>query len=165
VVLLSVDYDKKGYTLTFQRGEGTFTIFNNGSVGSETDENYTGYVTDRQHTLASGYSGLYTGELVNGMAEDPNGKFIYDDGGDVYIGGFKNNHKNGYGVYSFTTGETYEGDHKDGAWDGQGTFTWADGSKYVGEFQGGHMHGQGALYHADGTVEAQGTWEYGEFVD
>ncbi len=70
-------------------------------------------------------------------------------GGDVYIGEFKDNKKNGQGTYIFANGDKYVGEYKDGVSHGQGTYTWADGNRYVGEFKDDKRSGQG-IFTANG---------------
>jgi len=85
-------------------------------------------------------SGIYTGYLVNGKADDLNGVIEYNDG-----------HK-------------YAGAYKNGSWHGQGTLTFPSGSRYVGEWKYGDRNGYGTLYNPDGTIEKQGQWKDGNFI-
>ena len=147
---------------------------------------YTGQVTDQQRTLKNSGPGLYTGYLVDGVAEDVNGKFVFDNG-NIYIGGFKGDMLNGQGNYSYNSGHKYVGEFKDNMFNGQGTFTsasgdvysgeWLDntyngqgtytftsGSKYIGEWKDGKYNGQGVLYNADGTINKQGYWKDGVYL-
>ena len=54
--------------------------------------------------------------------------------GDQYIGGFKDNRRNGQGTYKFANGDTYVGEFKDDKYHGQGTLTYASGKKEVGYY-------------------------------
>ena len=58
-----------------------------------------------------------------------NGKgTYYYANGNIFEGIWKNDKKEGYGVYSYlTTGEKYEGDWMQGEKHGQGTFHFAYG--------------------------------------
>jgi len=64
---------------------------------------------------------------------------------------FKNNLKDGVGVFKFADGSTYTGDWKDDLKNGKGTFTWADGMKFTGEFSHGESKA-GRLMTKDGQV-------------
>ena len=82
--------------------------------------------------------------------------------GDIYVGEWKDNKRNGQGTITYVNGATYVGEFKDDKRNGQGTFTFADGPTYVGEWLDNKRHGQGTATYADGTVE-EGIWENGEF--
>jgi len=110
-----------------------------------------GYVTGQPHTLASGDTGLYTGNLAGGQAQDPNGKFDSDNG-SVCTGGFKDNNLNGTVNCTWANGSTYVGGYKDGKNDGEGTYTSSDGSKYVGEYKNGQREGHGTETQANGDT-------------
>ena len=128
------------------------------------DSGFTGQVTDRQHSLSNGQTGKYTGNLVNGEADDVNGKFVYDSG-YIYTGGFKGNNISGQGTMIYPSGGEYVGEFKNGLRDGQGTYSYADnGRRYVGGWKDGKQDGQGTVYNADGTIYQQGQWKDGSFV-
>ena len=59
---------------------------------------------------------------------------MYPDN-SVYEGSFRNNLKDGKGIFKFADGSSYTGDWKDDLKHGRGAFTWADGMKFVGDFQ------------------------------
>jgi len=48
-----------------------------------------------------------------------------------------NDHKNGYGVFSWESGNMYKGGYKDDERDGFGEMFWTDCSIYQGEWRGG----------------------------
>ena len=73
--------------------------------------------------------------------------------GDKYFGEFKDNKKDGQGIYAYANGEKYVGEYKDDSIHGQGTYTWSNGAKYVGEYKDGKRHGQGAYTWADGRKD------------
>ena len=63
-------------------------------------------------------NGLYQGELVNNKRE---GKGVmYYNCGDKYVGEYKNDQKDGKGIY-ISEGYKYEGDFKEGMREGKGT--------------------------------------------
>jgi len=59
--------------------------------------------------------------------------------GDVYVGQFKNDEREGQGTYYFTNkpfaGDVYEGQWKNSLMHGKGTYTWQNGEKLSGTFK------------------------------
>ena len=47
---------------------------------------------------------------------------------EEYVGEFRNNKKNGKGVYTFSNGEKYKGQFKDNQRNGKGILEYIDGS-------------------------------------
>ena len=94
-----------------------------------------------------------SGRMTEGKAR---GRCIFCGGGN-YTGGWKNNKKEGYGIYCWSNGTRYEGSFKNGEMDGTGTLYYNEGSRcvdefnYEGEFKGGVRHGHGILHWPDGT--------------
>ena len=64
--------------------------------------------------------------------------------GDVYIGTYKNNAKDGYGGYTMKDGTRYKGEFKNGLPSGHGTYVFENGDIYVGEFVDDEFHGAGS---------------------
>ena len=54
------------------------------------------------------------------------------------------------GTINYEGGQTYVGEYKDGEKHGHGTLTWPDGKKYVGEWKDGKQHGHGTLTYSNG---------------
>ena len=84
---------------------------------------------------------------------------IWFDGGNIYVGEFKDNERTGQGTYTFGsgsqwTGDKYVGQFKNGFFNGKGTYTWADGKIYVGQFKYDKRTGQGTYYFIDGDKYA-----------
>jgi hypothetical protein len=79
------------------------------------------------------------------------GTYTYD-GGDKYVGEWKNNKKHGQGTYTSQAGSSYIGEYKNGKKHGQGTYTYPDGSIYVGQLENGDFNGQGSLTLANGQT-------------
>ena len=159
-----VGYDNATKAITLDTSRG----YNGQESGAATGGNPRN-VTDYPLTLSDGETGRYTGKLVNGKAEDSNGKFVGDDD-YTYIGGFSNNCFNGQGAVTFSNGNKYVGGFKNGSFDGQGTYTWEDGDVYTGSFKDGNFNGQGTLTWTsggeytgewkDGKRDGQGTYKY-----
>lgn len=62
---------------------------------------------------------------------------------EVYEGEWKNDCKNGFGVYKYINGAIYEGEWKNDYQDGFGIYLYADGSYYEGIWKEHKMHGEG----------------------
>jgi hypothetical protein len=54
-----------------------------------------------------------------------------------YDGEYKNDQKNGYGVFHWESGNIYKGQYKDDERNGLGEMTWTDGSVYFGYWKNG----------------------------
>ena len=82
--------------------------------------------------------------------------FILDNG-DIYVGEWRNNKRDGEGTYTFADGNKYTGEFKNGQSHGEGTFIfgpnseWA-GDKYVGEFKLDKFHGEGEYSYSNGDI-------------
>ena len=144
----------------------------------------TEFVTDMPYSIfgisGTEHTGLYTGYVLDGKPEDPNGTFVYDDdygtyvGGwkdgvrsgqgtatwsdEVYVGEWRDGQRTGQGTSTFENGDVYSGEWKDNKYNGQGTYTWPDGRKYVGEWRDGQRTGQGSFTYANGDVYS-GEWK------
>eukprot|EP00960_Hanusia_phi_P038962 753676-Hanusia_phi.AAC.15 len=109
--------------------------------------------------------GVYMGEWMRGCM---NGKGVltYEDG-EFYIGTWKNDQKDGIGVYSWgrqsgeNAGDKFEGKFSKGLANGHGRTIFNDGSKHQGEYSEGQLHGWGILRTSDGW-EFVGRWEKNE---
>lgn len=82
----------------------------------------------------------------------------------VYIGEFRNNSRDGEGVWIYANGAKYAGPFKEGKPSGRGTYTYPDGTKYVGEFRDGKFNGAGVLYSASGAVTSSGYFADDRYV-
>lgn len=54
------------------------------------------------------------------------------NGGDTYYGQYKQNKKNGYGVYKEKSGKIYRGEHIDDHREGKGSLTFQSGNEIFG---------------------------------
>ena len=69
--------------------------------------------------------------------------------GDVYVGPWKRDLREGKGTFQYAGGARYEGEYKCGVMDGRGTYRFADGSVYVGEYKAGKREGRGVYRFSD----------------
>ena len=102
--------------------------------------------------------------------------YFYNCGIDnsTFIGEYRNNIPNGYGVYSrqglklegmnwnknyindigialWDEGDIYEGEFKNNIKEGIGTYRWEDGSTYMGHFENNQLNGYGYMNFANGN--------------
>ena len=71
--------------------------------------------------------------------------------GDKYIGGIKNNLREGYGILYFVNGNKYEGEFKNDKKEGYGIYYYNNGNKYECEFKNDKKEGYGILYLINGN--------------
>ncbi len=86
-------------------------------------------------------------------------------GGDVYVGNWKDDRRDGQGTYSWPDGKEYAGQWKEGVIEGQGRITWPDGREYIGPWRDGTMHGKGAFTHYRNGIPSEtyeGRWSDGK---
>ena len=73
----------------------------------------------------------------------PSGKFVYASNskwsGYKYVGGYKNNLRNGFGIMSYPSGDNYKGGWKNDKKHGSGVYIFADGKIKNGFWQNGKI--------------------------
>ena len=74
------------------------------------------------------------------------GKFFNDKGKLIYEGDYKNDLKNGEGIYYYNNGDKYEGEWVNGIREGKGIFYWKNGDKWEGYFHNDLLDGEGMFY-------------------
>ena len=77
--------------------------------------------------------------------------------GESYVGEWKDDKMNGFGLYTYTNGDIYEGQFLNGMQHGHGKYSFTDGSRYEGDWKEHKMHGTGKYWDINGVK-----WE-GEF--
>lgn len=120
---------------------------------------------------------MYEGERNESRQRHGKGKNTFPNG-DTYEGMYLNGTRNGYGVYRWkATGAQYSGEYKDNLRDGQGLFVYPDGSRYKGrkfqrdarskicivmsvkgQFAQGKRQGQGTYFYVNGDYYS-GEWQ------
>ena len=162
--LANGDVYEGGFSYDTPWGEGSYTYFNgdvyqgsfyNGKKSGEgvyvwaavEGESQRRYEGGFYNDMRNGYGiyhyadgSIYQGDFVNDLKVDTDATLIIknEDGTeDVYIGGFANDIKSGYGEYRWDSGAVYVGEFANDIMEGQGTYTWPDGThSYTGTFKG-----------------------------
>jgi hypothetical protein len=125
--------------------------------------NTTEYVVDMECRSPDGmYWGTYTGQIA-ATSRRPHGHGVLTSADDKYDGEYKDDKKNGLGVYTWADGDKYDGEYKDDKKNSHGVLTWADGDKYDGEWKDDNMHGHGVYTSADGEHEVV-AWPRCEYI-
>ena len=113
--------------------------------------------------------GIYYYNSINGIARFYNNKYK-----STFIGEYKNNIPDGYGVYRIKSlsmqgywresklngigievwddGTYYQGEYENNKKNGIGLYRWPDGTIYQGEFMNGQITGMGIIYNSDDSV-------------
>ena len=80
--------------------------------------------------------------ILKKKCKDPEEE-LYDDGKLKYIGDFKNDLFDGFGIYYLENGrKIYEGEWKNGLMDGEGLFFIKNRLSYNGEWKKGRKNGK-----------------------
>jgi hypothetical protein len=106
----------------------------------------------------SGY-GIFEGYFLDGKRHGK-GRFVANENGHSYIGEYRKDKKNGFGIGFFFSGKKYTGEWKDDIYNGLGTLE-NNGQLYEGEWKEGERDGKGKLTFANGDVY-EGQWIKGE---
>lgn len=127
------------------------------AIGTVNLPNHEGwrYEGEMRHGLFNGQGTFHGpgGVTASGVFHDAriDGPIIISiEGGFRYEGGWKIDHKEGYGVETLPDGRRYEGDWRNGQKDGHGTMVWPSGNRYVGEWREGRETGTGILTYYTG---------------
>lgn len=101
------------------------------------------------------YEGSYRNDKKDGI-----GVYIFHTG-DKFQGRFKRDEMSGYGVYLFNSAGRYEGRWQHGSYNGFGFEVWARGSTYRGAYKEGMRSGYGACRYFQGDL-FEGSWLEGK---
>jgi hypothetical protein len=134
----------------------TIRIVQTGAGGGDV-EVYQGQLdaAGRRHgagTLTWGNGNVYVGPWHAGAMHGSRGTFFYAAEMDRFDGDFEHGKKHGRGAYVFANGNVYRGDFRDDRRNGRGVYTWQCGDTYDGEWMDGRMHGAGVTRYANGNV-------------
>lgn len=108
--------------------------------------------------------GTYRGGCKDGWA-DGHGEVVYEKSGGIssYRGDFLAGKKHGKGIKVMPNGDRYNGDFRDDYRDGQGVYVWGAktpwaGDRYEGEYRRDQRHGWGVFQWGSGD-RYEGLWE------
>lgn len=108
--------------------------------------------------------GTYHGGCKVGWA-DGYGEVVYEKSGGIssYLGDFLAGKKHGKGIKVMPNGDRYTGDFRDDYRDGQGIYVWGSktpwaGDRYEGEYRRDLRHGRG-VYQWNSGDRYEGPWE------
>lgn len=97
-----------------------------------------------KHYSYGAYEGTFADGQQNGI-----GKFTWENG-DWYVGQFKNNLIEGFGIWKEIGYTLYIGSLKRGNREGYGIYLFNNGDVYEGEFKGNKMNGVGKYTYSNG---------------
>ena len=63
---------------------------------------------------------------------------------------------------TYSDGSVYKGDWKENVREGKGVFTWSNGSVYEGDFKSDMFHGTGKMSWKDKDAVYEGEWSSGK---
>jgi len=141
--LKPIDNDKPLEWVEIKTGNGLYI----GEANNTTRNGRGAYIYDNENVVYIGYWEDNKKEKYGKLYENN-----YKDLKLIYEGEYKNDKRDGNGIYYYKTGEVYDGKWKNGLREGRGTFTWGDGSKWEGNFHHNEMDGNGMFYD-NGKVE------------
>ena len=100
------------------------------------------------------------GKIINGKAimyyNEPNMNQMHFT--IKYEGDYKNNKREGKGIFTMDNGDRYEGEFQRDKICGKGTYIWNDGDVYEGGFRDNHKEGKGKLIFSNGII-INALWE------
>jgi len=76
--------------------------------------------------------------------------------GDRYVGSWKNDVREGYGIMYSASGDRFEGAWANDAMHGAGVHYSADGDREEGEWREGKRHGRSTMYPANSAISFAG---------
>mmetsp|Transcript_7435 Transcript_7435/g.16849 ORF Transcript_7435/g.16849 Transcript_7435/m.16849 type:complete len:1166 (-) Transcript_7435:911-4408(-) len=104
-----------------------------------------------------GHGAYYYYRDVSGSGGNTNKAPPQENG--KYIGQFRQNLRNGHGVYTLPDGSIYDGEFRDNIQNGYGIFRWTDNSIYEGPWRDGKRHGAHGILVASDGFRYEGSWQ------
>jgi len=145
--------------------EGKFIDGELNGKGIFTNKENNNYIGDFVNSMRCGkgeittdkyhYVGEFKDDKLNGYGVID---FLIDE--QRYEGEFENNEINGKGIYKWKNGDIYEGEMKDGKMNGFGKYSYFDGKVYEGEYINGIKQGKGKLTYP-GNRQFEGNFDNG----
>lgn len=81
-----------------------------------------------------------------------------------YEGDYKNNKREGFGIFNMPNNDKYEGEFQNNKYNGKGKYIWGDGSWYEGGFNNDQKDGKGVMYFDNGA-KINGLWKEDNPID
>ena len=78
-------------------------------------------------------------------------KQYYNDG-DIYEGDWRNNNREGKGIYYYTIGDRNEGEFRNDNREGKGIYYYTNDDREIGDYLNGLPKGKFALLNVNGNV-------------
>jgi hypothetical protein len=103
---------------------------------------------------------VHEGFWSRGMKEG-HGRCMFVEQGDFHEGEYKDNVRNGPGMYRWADGRIFKGHYKDDLRSGDGTFVYPRGERYEGSFLNGERDGHGRFEFCGGFYK--GEWSQGKY--
>ena len=104
----------------------SFTVMSLESCPEDPEAEWHNCEGSYQYSSGETYSGEWQNNLFHGR-----GSYAHSVGQwetDLYVGDFKEDKKNGFGIYTYTDGVRYVGEFKDDMKDGKGKYLFLDGT-------------------------------------
>ena len=108
----------------------------------------------------------YEGDFLDGKRHG-NGIQYWIGGlheGESYLGEWKEDERDGYGIQIWPDGRKYTGEWKNNRQNGKGVLTNATGDTYNGYFKDDQPNGEGAHTRSEGSIVHKGLWSNGKPV-
>ena len=101
--------------------------------------------------------GKYIGQVVNGLAEGKGTWYGTKEPfiGDRYEGEWRNDKKEGKGIYYWNDGDRYEGDFRNGNFEGKGIYYFSNGDRRMGDYLNGKEIGKHVRLTKNGEVKIE----------
>ena len=103
---------------------------------------------------------VYEGEIDRNGLWCGNGIYCYSNG-DMYVGQYKGNKRNGTGTLHLCNGSIFNGNFKDDKFH-TGTYIYSNGDKYIGEFLDNMPYGDGTYIMNGGMSQFKGHFRAGD---
>ena len=103
-----------------------------------------------------GINCVFTGEINNKLK---NGKAtIKYDSGDIFLGNYLNDKRDGYCIYRWSDKSFYKGEWKNDTYHGKGEDKFSNGNTFQGLYENGKKNGYGIMNYINGDIY-QGEWK------
>jgi radial spoke head protein 1 len=120
-------------------------------------------MSDEEDDEETKYTIVYEGDETIYKAVDRDGIATATfENGDTYVGMYKDQKRNGAGVYTYTSKNMkYEGEYLENKKEGHGRMTYQDGGIFEGGWKDNERHGMGTYFYPNGDSYS-GEWKNGK---